>query len=60
MIVGSHADSVWNSEFVVKNTAGPAELYTIDGATHVSLYDDQEQVAHATRKLTQFYTETLN
>ena len=59
MIVGSKADSVWNSEYVVKHTAGPSDLYVVEGATHVSLYDIPEHVDQAAAKLTEFYSENL-
>jgi fermentation-respiration switch protein FrsA (DUF1100 family) len=37
----------------------PKELFWIDGATHVALYDEEQYVAPAIAKLTEFFRTRL-
>lgn len=60
MIVGSQADTAYQSESVIERAASAdKELFTIDGATHVSLYDKEEHVSPAVEKLASFFGEKL-
>ncbi|MFJ5932787.1 alpha/beta hydrolase [Streptomyces sp. NPDC093071] len=59
MIVGSEADTAYFSREAVTKAGANAELFVIDGATHVALYDQDEHVTPATTKLTDFYITHL-
>ncbi|MBC3191773.1 alpha/beta hydrolase [Pseudonocardia sp. C8] len=59
MIVGSDADTAYFSREAVEKAAEPKELFEIDGATHVSLYDRDEHVTPAVAKLTDFFGKHL-
>ncbi|MBF6949297.1 alpha/beta hydrolase, partial [Acinetobacter baumannii] len=39
IIAGSEAGSLWHSEELYKKATGDKELFIIDGATHMDLYD---------------------
>ncbi|MEU5629760.1 alpha/beta hydrolase [Streptomyces tendae] len=55
MIVGSEAETAYFSREAVEQAAEPKELFLIDGATHIDLYDRDEHVAPAVAKLTEFF-----
>lgn len=58
MVAGSEAGSLWHSRELHAKAAGPKELFIVDGATHMDLYDGQgADVALA--QLAPFYTRTL-
>lgn len=59
MIAGSEAGSLWHSQELVAKAAGPKELYVVEGATHMTLYDDSGQVAQASKKLAAFFNQSL-
>ena len=59
MIAGSDADTRYFSEEAIEQAAEPKELFIIDGATHVGLYDVHEQVTPAVAKLTVFFGVNL-
>lgn len=59
MIVGTEADTKWQAEEAFPRAGGPKELYWIDGATHVGLYDKPQWVTPAIAKLTEFYRANL-
>ncbi|WP_243793945.1 alpha/beta hydrolase [Saccharopolyspora gloriosae] len=59
MIAGSEAETAHHSREAVAAATGPAELCIIEGATHVDLYDRDEYVTPAVRKLIAFYGEHL-
>ena len=46
------AHAFWNAQ-------EPKEIYWIDGATHVALYDEEEYVAPAIARLTEFFSTHL-
>jgi fermentation-respiration switch protein FrsA (DUF1100 family) len=51
MIVGTEADMARFSRKATERFSGPKELYLIDGATHIDLYDREEFVPQAITKL---------
>ncbi|MET7508496.1 alpha/beta hydrolase [Streptomyces albidoflavus] len=59
MIVGSESDTAYFSEEAVAKAGDNAELFVVDGASHVSLYDKDEHVTPAAAKLTEFFGENL-
>lgn len=60
MIVGKNADTAYFSENTINEIkTDHKELYWIDGATHVSLYDVPEHVNKAVAKLKEFYGRYL-
>ncbi|MET8870101.1 alpha/beta hydrolase [Nonomuraea sp. NPDC004580] len=59
MIVGSEAESAYNSREAMERAAEPKELYVIDGATHIDLYDRDAYVTPAVAKLSAFFGEHL-
>lgn len=59
MIAGSEAESAYFSREAVEQAAEPKELFVVDGATHIDLYDRDEYVIPAVAKLTEFFGEHL-
>lgn len=59
MIAGSHADTRYFSEEAVDRAKEPKEVFVIDGATHIDLYDKPEFVPQVLAKLTDFYAKHL-
>jgi fermentation-respiration switch protein FrsA (DUF1100 family) len=59
MIAGTDADTRYFSERGIKKAHEPKELFLIEGATHVALYDKMEFVGAAIDKLDAFYKEHL-
>ena len=55
MIAGSNAETRGFSEQGVALSNGPKELYLVEGATHVGLYDIEEYVVQVVEKLNDFY-----
>jgi fermentation-respiration switch protein FrsA (DUF1100 family) len=55
MIVGTQAVTSWMTTEAFANAQEPKELFWIDGATHVDLYDKDEYVAPAVSKLAEFF-----
>jgi uncharacterized protein len=60
MIVGREAVTSYMTTEAFWNAQQPKELYWIDGATHVALYDKEPYVTLAIAKLTQFFRSRLN
>lgn len=58
-IVGTDALSAYFSEVAVKRAKGKKELFKIKGAQHFDLYDKEEYVNQAVKKLDSFYKKTL-
>ncbi|MCE3367484.1 alpha/beta hydrolase, partial [Staphylococcus aureus] len=57
---GTEADTIEYSVDAVEKAAGDNnELYKIEGASHVDLYDIPEYVNQVLPKLESFYKETL-
>ncbi|MGW2698437.1 alpha/beta hydrolase [Streptomyces sp. NPDC001296] len=59
MIVGREAVTSWMSVEAFQNARAPKELYWIDGASHVDLYDKEPYVGPAVEKLTDFFRAQL-
>lgn len=55
MIAGTEAFTRGFSEKAVADSPGNAELFLVEGATHVDLYDHDEYVTPATAKLVEFF-----
>ena len=56
LIAGSSADTKVYSEQAFALSTGPKELFVIEGATHVALYDRPEYVDQAIAKLASFFS----
>ncbi len=59
MIAGTQADTKYFSEQAYAKAKEPRELYLIDGATHIDLYDKPEYVTPAVERLDAFYGKHL-
>ena len=59
IVAGSEAGSLWHSQELHAKAAGPKELFIIEGATHMDLYDG-EGVGLAMNKLAPFFKSTLS
>jgi fermentation-respiration switch protein FrsA (DUF1100 family) len=59
MVSGSEAMTLPISQDAVARAGDNAELFVIDGASHVDLYDKEEAVTPATAKLAEFFKENL-
>lgn len=59
MIAGSKAETLPFSQEAVKNAGDTAELFVVDGATHVDLYDRDEYLTPAVAELTAFFGKHL-
>lgn len=60
VIAGSRADTLFWSQDVHKKAKDPKELFVIDGATHIDLYDRPQFVTPAVAKLTAFFSQHLS
>lgn len=60
MIAGTRAVTSWMSTDAYANAQGPKELFWIDGATHVALYDKEQYVGPTVAKLVEFFSITLD
>lgn len=58
IIAGSEAGSLWHSQELHAKAAGPKELFILEGATHMDLYDGPGSRVAMT-KLAPFFTRTL-
>lgn len=56
-MAGSEAGSLWHSQELHAKAPGPKELFIIEGATHMDLYDYKVDVVMA--KLTPFFMQQL-
>jgi len=59
VIAGSNADTLFWSQQVVQKARDPKELFVVDGATHVDLYDRPQFVTPAVAKLKEFFGRQL-
>ncbi|MEU6242409.1 alpha/beta hydrolase [Streptomyces sp. NPDC047024] len=59
MIIGSKADTAYFSREAVAGAGDNAELFVVEGATHVDLYDKDEYVTPAVAELTGFFGKHL-
>lgn len=58
IVAGSEAGSLWHSQELHAKAAGPKELFIVDGATHMDLYDG-EGANNVMKKLSPFFARTL-
>lgn len=59
MIAGTKADTRYFSELAIGKASEPKELFLIEGATHIDLYDKPEYVGPAINKLDTFFANSL-
>ncbi len=59
LIVGSKADTIYFTDDCYKRAKEPKEIFVIEGATHVDLYDKPQFVSQAVQKLTEFFNKSL-
>ena len=60
VIAGSKADTLFWSQEVYQKAKDPKELYVVEGATHIDLYDRPQFVAPAGAKLKEFFSRHLS
>ncbi len=58
-IVGSKADTLYFTKDAYSKAKEPKEIYTIEGATHVDLYDKPEFVNQVVNKLVDFFNKEV-
>lgn len=59
MIAGTEADTRYFSEMAIEKAEEPKELFLIEGATHIDLYDKPQYVDPAVIKMTSFFRQHL-
>jgi len=59
-IAGSKADTLFWSQQVIQKAKDPKELFVIEGATHIDLYDRPQFVTPAVAKLKEFFGRHLS
>lgn len=59
MAIGSRAVTAWMGIDAYQRAVGPKELFWVDGASHVDLYDRDPYVATVVERLAGFYHRTL-
>ena len=60
VIAGSKADTLFWSQEVHQKAKEPKELFVVEGATHIDLYDRPQFVMPAVAKLTAFFSQHLS
>lgn len=61
LIAGGNADSDWQTERFYKALPGKdKEIYVVDDASHIQLYDHPKYVGMAVKKLNDFFLRTLS
>jgi fermentation-respiration switch protein FrsA (DUF1100 family) len=59
MIAGTNADTRFYSEMAIDKAKDPRELFLVEGATHIDLYDKDKYVAPAVEKMSSFFNQYL-
>ncbi|MGW8951524.1 alpha/beta hydrolase [Streptomyces sp. NPDC055709] len=59
MIAGTAADTAYFSREAIEKAREPKELFWIEGATHIDLYDKEPYVPTAVAKLAEFFGKNL-
>ncbi len=59
LITGSKSDTRYFSEEAYTKANEPKELFVVQGASHVAMYDVPEYVKQAVKKLTDFFSKNL-
>jgi fermentation-respiration switch protein FrsA (DUF1100 family) len=60
MIAGTRAATAWMTSLAFAKAGGAKELFWVDGASHVALYDQEDAVAVAIAKLKAFFRAHLH
>ena len=60
LIAGSNADSLYFSENAYQKASQPKELFLVQGATHIDMYDRPQHVEPAIAKLQDFFHKQLS
>jgi len=60
VIAGSKADTLFWSHQVIQKARDPKELFVVEGATHIDLYDRPQFVTPAVAKLKEFFGRHLS
>ena len=59
MVVGTRAETAWMSIDAFQRAVGPKEVFWVEGASHVDLYDREPYVGAAVERLGAFFTQNL-
>jgi len=59
MIVGTQAATKWMAQAAFPEAVEPKELFWIEGASHVDLYDKEQYVKPAVTRMAEFYRRQL-
>lgn len=59
MIAGTKADTRYFSELAISRALEPKELFLVEGASHIDMYDKPQYVGPAVEKLGGFFSEHL-
>lgn len=59
MISGSNAVTLWMSQEAIALAKEPKELFVIDGANHMALYDTRPYIDIAVEKVASFFAARL-
>ena len=59
LIAGSNAGSLWFSKDAYDRITGKKELFIVEGANHMDMYDKPEYVSQAVAKMKDFYGKNL-
>jgi len=59
LIVGSRADTAYFSEAAYAKAQEPKEIFIIEGASHIDLYDKPQFVSQAVAKLSEYFSTYL-
>ena len=60
MIAGTKADTRYFSELAISRAREPKELFRVEGATHIDMYDKPQYVGPAVEKMGGFFAEHLD
>ena len=58
-VAGTEAGSRWQSEMAYEKATGPKEMFLVNGATHMDLYDIPQYVDQAVDRMEQFFRKNL-
>ncbi len=59
-MAGSKAVTLFWSEEAYQKAKDPRELFIVDGATHIDMYDKPQFVTPAVANLSEFFTRNLH
>ncbi|MER6939313.1 alpha/beta hydrolase [Nocardioides sp. NPDC127514] len=59
MVVGTRAETAWMTIEAFQRAVGPKEVFWIEGASHVDLYDKEPYVGAAVERLGAFFAQNL-